>query len=178
MHIGDKETFWLGWELVGDLGYSFHGGDAGIMGTIETQPQGKEDDEDDQDELMNSNAETQDEPAKIELRKRDLVSEPMEVNFTICAPQLLHLGTDDRPLWFNGWLLPNKYSKNEYQEPGRFEVYMKEPREVRDPGSWQLGENNICCLTSDKTFEFTQDEIDVLEMIIDMAREAGALGKR
>lgn len=31
---GDKETFWLGWELVGDTGYSWHPGDAGSMGVV------------------------------------------------------------------------------------------------------------------------------------------------
>ncbi|KAJ6436613.1 F-box domain-containingprotein [Purpureocillium lavendulum] len=32
MVYGDKETFWLGWELAGDLDYAFHQGDAGTMG--------------------------------------------------------------------------------------------------------------------------------------------------
>jgi alpha 1,3-mannosyltransferase len=32
--LGDKETFWLGWELVGDTSYSFHPGDAGVMGVM------------------------------------------------------------------------------------------------------------------------------------------------
>ena len=31
---GDKETFWIGWELVGDRDYAFHQGDAGIMGVV------------------------------------------------------------------------------------------------------------------------------------------------
>ena len=31
---GDKETFWLGFELAGDTDYNFHQGDAGAMGVI------------------------------------------------------------------------------------------------------------------------------------------------
>ncbi|KAF2210560.1 glycosyltransferase family 71 protein [Cercospora zeae-maydis SCOH1-5] len=36
MVYGDKETFWLSWELAGDLGYSFHDSVVGTMGTINT----------------------------------------------------------------------------------------------------------------------------------------------
>src|SRR5256714_12707087 len=31
---GDKETFWVGWELVGDRDYAFHEGDAATMGVV------------------------------------------------------------------------------------------------------------------------------------------------
>ncbi|KAK3678643.1 hypothetical protein LTR37_021481 [Vermiconidia calcicola] len=36
MIYGDKETFWLGWELAGDLDYAFHQGNAGIMGALQS----------------------------------------------------------------------------------------------------------------------------------------------
>ncbi|GIZ37322.1 hypothetical protein CKM354_000077200 [Cercospora kikuchii] len=36
MVYGDKETFWLSWELAGDLGYSFHDSVVGTMGTLNT----------------------------------------------------------------------------------------------------------------------------------------------
>ena len=88
-------------------------------------------------------------------------------NFTICAPQLLHLDRDGRPLWFNGWVLKDKFTTSDY---GQFETYMKEPREVMEPGAWQLKEDNLCCLTSNETFTFTEDEKDVLEMIIGLAK--------
>src|SRR2546423_3035583 len=42
--------------------------------------------------------------------------------YTICAPQLLHLDTNGRPMWFNGWVLANKFSKDKHF--GRSEVYM------------------------------------------------------
>src|SRR3954447_9808732 len=34
--IGDKETFWLGWELVGDTDYAFHNGSVGTMGSVQS----------------------------------------------------------------------------------------------------------------------------------------------
>jgi hypothetical protein len=174
LQTGDKETFWLGWELVGDPGYAFHSGDAGIMGTVEAQPQ---ENVLGQDTAPDEDASEQDEPMERDLESSELVFKPMPVNFTICAPQLLHLDMDDRPLWFNGWLLPNKFSQDKHQEPGYFEAYIKEPRDIREPGAWQLGENNLCCLTSDHVFDFSRAEKDVLQMIIDIGRHVGALGK-
>ncbi|KAK2604005.1 hypothetical protein QQS21_003841 [Conoideocrella luteorostrata] len=38
MVYGDKETFWLGWELVGDSDYAFHQGEVGAMGVLRTPP--------------------------------------------------------------------------------------------------------------------------------------------
>ena len=46
--LGDKETFWIGWELVGDMDYAFHAGDAGIMGVVGDHK--KKDDEEHHDE--------------------------------------------------------------------------------------------------------------------------------
>jgi len=100
-------------------------------------------------------------------------------NFTICAPQLLHLDTDGRPLWFNGWLLDNKFADKKKRTPAVFEAYLMEPAEAageRDD-AWQLQDNNICCLTSDRLFTFSEAEKETLEMISGMAKEVGAYGK-
>ncbi|KAL2819064.1 mannosyltransferase putative-domain-containing protein [Aspergillus cavernicola] len=156
MLYGDKETFWLGWELVGDLDYAFHDGDAGIMGGLEKEP------------TSTAAAEGAD------INSSGLEGAPP--NYTICAPQLLHLDRHGRPLWFNGWLLPNKFIANE-REPTNFEVFLQEPREVDDPAAWQLHEHNVCCLTSEYKREFTHDEREILDMIIAYGRLAGALGK-
>ncbi|RMZ84737.1 hypothetical protein DV737_g984, partial [Chaetothyriales sp. CBS 132003] len=124
MVYGDKETFWIGWELVGDLDYAFHQGDAGIMG------------------------------------------------------QLLHLDTDGKPLWFNGWLLDNKFAEKKQKKFGLFVHYLIEPREVRDPVAWQLEESNMCCLTTDpdKKFDFSDAEKKLLQDMMTKAREVGAPG--
>jgi alpha 1,3-mannosyltransferase len=98
-------------------------------------------------------------------------------NYTICAPQLLHLDRDGRPLWFNGWLLPNKFEPGQEQKPLSFEAFLAEPRDFREPAAWQLMESNICCLTGDYFSEFTREEKAVLKMIVDAGRRSGALDK-
>ena len=167
LSIGDKETFWLGWELAGDTKYGFHDGDAGIMGRLKnTTAVPKEATHKKYGQVENNrpNPET--------------LSKPVPKKVTICAPQLLHLDVDGRPLWFNGWLVPNKFSKAKDTDLSYFEAFIKESREAfQEPAAWQLGENNICCLTSDKAFEFTQAEKDILQMIIDNGRRVGALNK-
>ncbi|GFF77520.1 alpha-1,3-mannosyltransferase MNT2 [Aspergillus udagawae] len=163
MVYGDKETFWLGWELIGDLDYAFHDGDAGVMGTLEKAS--TENGQAVQAELAKTNA-------------TDEAATTVPEMYTICAPQLLHLDRSGRPLWFNGWLLPNKFDKGKNQEPSRFEAFLEEPREIRDPGAWQLRANNICCLTSEHKGEFSRDERQVLDMIIELGRRAGVLGTK
>ena len=214
---GDKETFWIGWELVGDTDYAFHEGDAGIMGVQEPvyddpQPNSstvkfkhedspdsehkdedhhsdsdehkdddhkddehsdadhhKDEDHDDDDEDPRHREEAE---AHTRRRKRPH-ARGHESDLTVCAPQLLHLDLSGKPLWFNGWLYHNKFAGREKQG-GRFEVYMKEPREVLEPGAWQLEEGNVCCLSNKEVFEFSAEEKGKLEMMIGYAREAGS----
>ncbi|KAL2847532.1 mannosyltransferase putative-domain-containing protein [Aspergillus pseudoustus] len=162
---GDKETFWLGWELAGDLDYAFHRGDAGTMGVLEV------------------NKAKKDEPVEEELEDEDEDEEPEEgalkttttpESYTICSPQLLHLDRSGRPLWFNGWVLSNKY-QGKNREPTDFQAFVREPREKREPAAWQLHEHNECCLTSEYMSEFRADERAVLDMILASGRRVGAL---
>ena len=99
-------------------------------------------------------------------------------NYTICAPQLLHLSTDGSPLWFNGWLLDNKFADRNSKKFGAFDTYLVEPRDIREPGAWQLHENNQCCLTTDrdKTFNFTERERGLMLKMMERARVVGAPG--
>jgi hypothetical protein len=162
---GDKETFWLGWELVGDLDYAFHRGDAGTMGMIETDPALLPDSNPSEDKLADD-SESEESP-KTTTRG----------DYTICAPQLLHLDRSGRPLWFNGWVLPNKY-QGKNREPTDFQAFLREPRGRREPDAWQLHEHNVCCLTSEYMSEFSADERAVLDMIMASGRRAGALGNK
>lgn len=107
--------------------------------------------------------------------------EPLQ-SYTVCAPQLLHLDTDGKPLWFNGWIMSNKFAEAKMQSGSRFEVYLAEPNDKvkrldgeRDP--WQLKSNNEACLTTHEKFSFTPKEQDTLQMIIELAKEVGAYGK-
>ena len=185
--LGDKETFWLGWELVGDQDYSFHQGDAGTMGTV----QALEADEP-KPRLVHKKRPVLDENGQPRLDENGLeVIEEYEVeevgehpppketsdpqNYTICAPQLLHLDVTGKPLWFNGWLLANKFADKKQKRFGRFEHYLIEPKDIRDPGAWQLEESNMCCLTTDAELkrDFSAEEREILAMMVAQAKDVG-----
>ncbi|KAK6360733.1 hypothetical protein TWF730_006860 [Orbilia blumenaviensis] len=162
---GDKETFWMGWELVGDTEYAFHSGDAGIMGELKQQdPKPTE-------------------SAAAPLPEGETPPPPPPEKFTICAPQLLHLDRDGKPLWFNGWILNNKFEeKKKQRKANNFEFYLREnpkpdPDTIGGQDQWQLQENNICCLTTNESAQFTTEEKATLAMILDFAYKAGAYGK-
>lgn len=98
-------------------------------------------------------------------------------NFTICAPQLLHLGRDNRPLWFNGWILDNKFDID-HPRLSTFDSFMLEHKESRAYPDWRLEENNLCCLISDKVFKFNAEEKKALDGIVAIAKDVGALKAR
>ena len=166
--LGDKETFWIGWELVGDTEYSFHQGDAGIMGVVQDPNNFQPTNSDDHDHDHEDPEHHHDHP-----KKQRKLAPGHEDDLTICAPQLLHLDLEGRPLWFNGWLYNNKFAGNK-RVGGQFDVYMKEPHEVLDPGAWQLEESNMCCLSNREIYQFTNEERSKLDMIIELAKAAGS----
>ena len=100
-----------------------------------------------------------------------------QTNYTICAPQLLHLDGEGRPLWFNGWLAKNKFKDAKQSVPATFEVWNMEPPIASKTDAWQLGESNEACLTSEHVTPFTKHERAVLDMVIALAQEVDALGK-
>lgn len=200
MVYGDKETFWLGWELVGDLDYSFHRGDAGIMGIVQDPKPSEEEKQEEKKEEPKKKKEKKKkkqpvlddngnpiEGVEVEVDVEEPVEEEEKAkpeenhepeSYTICAPQLLHLDVDGSPLWFNGWLQDNKFADKKKRKFGKFEHYLIEPRDVREPGAWQLEESNMCCLTTDPDLkrDFTREEKDLLEMMIQQARDVGMSG--
>ncbi|KAI0007546.1 glycosyltransferase family 71 protein [Xylariaceae sp. FL0662B] len=159
---GDKETFWIGFLLSGDESYAFHQGDTGAMGILE---------------LPKAMTESDDMSSGIENGITDPEAEPaVPENYTICSPQLLHLDTDGKPLWFNGWLLDNKFADKSRSKFVELKSYLIEPRELREPVAWQIGSSNMCCLTSDpdKKFDFSVLERDTINMVMKRARDVGA----
>ncbi|KAM3472269.1 hypothetical protein MY5147_005397 [Beauveria neobassiana] len=131
MVYGDKETFWLGWELVGDTDYAFHRGRVAVMGVAEE-------------------AEAEQPPAE-ELKRSGAATEPnkqLPVAYTVCAPQLLHLAVDGSPLWFNGGLLENKFVDKKEWEFGNFREFVTEP-EKASTTTWKLLGANKACLTGE-----------------------------
>jgi len=168
--------------------YSFHAGDAGIMGTVQTHELTEEEKaekarkrKEEKNKPFDGEA-PQDEGAHIE----PVVEEPEEdplmeeepSTYSICAPQLLHLDLEGKPLWFNGWLLDNKFADKKQKKFGKFEHYLIEPRDIRDPGAWQLEESNMCCLTTDAPLkrDFSPEEKSILAMMIQQAKDVGVAG--
>lgn len=191
MMYGDKETFWIGFLLAGDENYAFHQGDAGIMGELGDNKEGKEHEkrEEPVEEMKDEQDPVKKEEGAIEGDKAEATSEVVggtqtedvvehqegPSNYTICAPQLLHLDLEGKPLWFNGWLLHNKFADKTKKKFAKFETYLREPREIREPGAWQLAESNMCCLTTDADlrFDFSSKEKATLDMIMSRAHEMG-----
>jgi alpha 1,3-mannosyltransferase len=176
---GDKETYWLAWELSNDLGYSFHQGAAGIMGKIEEHhiPEPRRLSKLEKLRLKAAHPELDD--AQIDAAmEQPREPEGPPTNFTICAPQLLHLHLDGSPLWFNGWIMAKKEGNKKKEKFSTFERYSAEPREkAGEDDAWKLHEDNICCLTADETFEFTEKQRRVLDMIVDVARDVKSKGE-
>jgi hypothetical protein len=117
-----------------------------------------------------------DDPEKHTRELRDLGSERREETFSICAPQLLHLDVAGRPLWFNGWLLPNKFSDDPDLQPVDFESFIVEPSDIGDPGPWELKLNNVLCISSEQVFNLTAAEKRTLDTTVGIARRVGAIG--
>lgn len=103
---------------------------------------------------------------------------PKQEDYTICAPQLLHMDGAGQPLWFNGWMARNKFKEPSLSEPAQFDVYIVEPDKAGKKEAWQLIEDNIACLTNVEVVEFTTREREVLDMVMGIAAEVGALGAR
>jgi hypothetical protein len=161
-NTGDKETFWIGWELAGDTSYAFHPGATGILGVVR-EPSNFNPAKD----MITSNLDQG--SAATSTKRHRKMAPGHESDLTICAPQLLHLGRNKRPLWFNGWLYENKYAETK-RTFGEFDVFMEEPKENLDPGAWQLEENNICCLSNVATRDFTKEETEWLGELVKMAK--------
>lgn len=52
---------------------------------------------------------------------------------------------------------------------------MAEPRDIRHPGAWFLGEANMCCLTSDTHLkgELSEKDKALMADMIKLARKVG-----
>ncbi|KAI1741514.1 glycosyltransferase family 71 protein [Xylaria scruposa] len=170
MH-GDKETFWIGFLLAGDPSFAFHKGAVGSIGVFEapskTKTAARESD--------TSTPYTKGDSEELPLPERATSAAPD--TYTICSPQLLHLDVDDTPLWFNGWLLLNKYTDRSKRRFAPMKSYMREPKHkaIDDDDFWKLAEDNLCCLTAgvDSKFDLSEHDLGLLKMMRDRASEIG-----
>lgn len=93
----------------------------------------------------------------------------------ICSPQLLHLDIQGKPLWFNGGLVRNKFLDKREWKFGTWDSYLVEPRDIREPGAWFLGEANMCCLTTDHHLkgDLSAQEKALLDAMVKQAKQVG-----
>jgi alpha 1,3-mannosyltransferase len=178
LFYGDKETFWLGWELAGDTDYWFNEGAVGNMGVVSEHVHYKLIDgkavivDDDQPPASEVNGDKDIDEETGLPTKRDSEIHSL---YTVSSPQLLHLDLNDRPLWFNGWILDDKFEDNKHVNVSTWDVYLSEIKETREAAEWRIGGHNMATLKSNKAWEFTEKEKEVLKMIVDTARENGSL---
>jgi alpha 1,3-mannosyltransferase len=148
MMYGDKETFWLSWEMAGSSDYTFHGGVAGTMGKLTpVQP--------------------------LDPEKPDETPTPVDGPM-VCSPQLIHFDLSGKPLWFNGWLSVTKDDLQEWQE---FDVYLEEePEKGRKPkkDAWHIHAANVVCLEAAEAKEFKARDKSTLDGILKLAKHNSA----
>jgi hypothetical protein len=83
------------------------------------------------------------------------------------------MGLEGSPLWFNGWIFKNKFH-GQAAEVVSFESYMRETSQITKPEVWELGKDNVCCLSGNISFNFTEREKTTLQRIVDTAIQVGA----
>ncbi|KAG9691984.1 glycosyltransferase family 71 protein, partial [Aureobasidium melanogenum] len=93
----------------------------------------------------------------------------------LCAPQLLHLSTEGRPLWFNGWIQDNKHQAS--SDVSVMEFFMTEKRKDGEWAEWAIGSDNMCCLKGDDLHAFNDKELAAFKLIVDIAKENGSLNE-
>lgn len=162
LFYGDKETFWLGWELAGDTDYWFHQGAAGNMGVVTEERQYVLDEG----------------HAKFIGNEEESEGKEIHTLYTCNSPQLLHLDLDGRPIWWNGWILDDKYEDQKSVPVSKIEVFLSEEKTTGEAPEWAIGGRNMATLKSDQAYTFTDEEMAVWDMIVEVAQQNGALGKR
>lgn len=93
----------------------------------------------------------------------------------LCAPQLLHLSNEGRPLWFNGWIQDNKHQAS--SDISVFEFFMTEKRKDGEWAEWAVGADNMCCLKGDDLHALNDKELSAMKLIVDIAKENGSLNE-
>lgn len=69
----------------------------------------------------------------------------------------------------------NKFLDRREWKFGTWDTYLIEPREIREPGAWFLGEANMCCLTTDNHLkgDLSVKDRALLDSMVAQARKVG-----
>lgn len=172
-HLGE---FWLGWELSGNHNYSFHEGNLGIMrGAVLNEPfvarrrskyyHRTTDGTVAGQQAMTSNA-----------KERDNVNDTLPYRLRICAPQLVHLDLDGRPLWFAGGLLNSGSAAKGQTGYHTFCSFMVEQSDLEEETAWEFQRGDVYCLTSppDLVSELKKEEDRILDIIVALTTKIDA----
>lgn len=155
--------------MAGVHDYEFHRGSTGILGVLKERESENSSEPDDEAKGTDSHEEDRQSTAAA-----DVTQDTSPQDNTVCSPQLLHLGHNGRPLWLNGWISQDKFSAPDDIDMNAFQVFLEEPAR-KDPQSkteiWELKENNVCCLTVDGFSEISQDDKNLLQMMISLAKQ-------
>jgi hypothetical protein len=137
---GDKETFWMGFEVVSEP-FSFHTDLPGTMGFVEDLSEREW-----RAEAIAKNY--------GRVYKSILYPEQAPV-YRICSAQLLHSDENGNPSWINGGLFENKYFAN--YSLAKFDNW------VISPSTWEYHNNYPCAYFSDKPKSFATSQTSILE---------------
>lgn len=150
--LGDKETFWIGWELVGDTDYAFHRGRVAVMGV---EGGDKSDESSDKEEPATEKLDRPGDLAKT-------TSEKAPAECTMCSPQMLHLGANGTPLWFNGGLLQNKFANKKEWRFASFSHFLVEPEPGSAVATWSMLGGNNACLTTNESLKHSLSKAEIV----------------
>jgi hypothetical protein len=125
---GDKETFWAGFEMAGDVGYGFSPHFAGTLG-----------------KLLPGHIDP-----VIALRNGSMLPKPGGKNEKnvkrVCALQLAHPSSDGKKIaWFNGGILRNKFAEGPWGRSDQGPIAAMDGW-VLEPAKWELFEDNVVCI--------------------------------
>lgn len=69
----------------------------------------------------------------------------------------------------------NKFLDRREWKFGSWDTYLIEPRDIREPGAWFLGDANMCCLTTDHHLqgELSTAEKNLLDAMVAQAKKVG-----
>lgn len=93
----------------------------------------------------------------------------------VCSYQMVHMGRDQAPFWFNGWIVDDKKEPLEKQKIWEFEHYMLENTILDGGNPWDWIGGNRGCLYGREVVSFTDAEKRVFQDTIRTAMDLGSV---
>ncbi len=129
---GDKETYWVGTEMVGES-YAVLWERAGVIGQAKN--------------LQKAREEREAIEAKEQNRKRNKLKRTKESDSAVVCGRIAHFDRQGKPLWFNGGIVENKHDEQARNYLTQFTHYAHE-------GVWEFA---ISCILNSTAIETSQE---------------------